>query len=43
MQTVTKKLYTKHGLKTLEKGQPNYVEVYEVNKGFVKTLENVDN
>ena len=29
MQVVTKKLYTKHGLKTLEKGQPNYVEVYE--------------
>lgn len=29
IQTVTKKLYTKHGLKTLEKGQKNYVEVYE--------------
>ncbi len=29
MQTVTKKLYTKHGLKTLEKGWQNYVEVYE--------------
>lgn len=29
MQTVTKRLYTKHGLKTLEKGWKNYVEVYE--------------
>lgn len=29
MQTVTKRLYTKHGLKTLEKGWQNYVEVYE--------------
>lgn len=29
IDTVTKKLYTKHGLKTLEKGQENYVEVYE--------------
>ena len=29
MQTVTDKLYNKYGLKSLEKGQPNYIEIYE--------------
>ena len=29
LNTVTEKLYTKHGLKTLEKGQADYVEIYE--------------
>ncbi len=30
-ETVTKKLYNKHGLKTLAKGEENYVEIYEGN------------
>lgn len=29
LETVTKKLYTKHGLKTLAKGEKNYVATYE--------------
>lgn len=29
LSTVEKKLLTKHGLRTLAKGEPNYVEIYE--------------
>lgn len=29
IETVKEKLYTKHGLKTLAKGEENYIEVYE--------------
>lgn len=31
MQTVTKKLYNRYGLKTLAKGEDNYIEIYEGN------------
>ena len=30
-ETVTKKLLTKYGLRTLAKGEPNYIEIYEGN------------
>ena len=29
LETVTKKLLTKYGLRTLAKGEPNYIEIYE--------------